>query len=93
MELKLKYVGAFRPEDDELQNYVSEIWFKDSLIHVYDTENTHIDYEFVFIEQLHVQSAPYGAGVWHVLVGNFSSIYDTLEEAEASLKKQISGRG
>ena len=93
--LTLRFVGAFEPDHEELQNYAPELWSEDSLIHVYDTNNTHPEYNFVFIEELadtdhRITCNPFG-GMFHVLVGNFSEVYGTLEEAEVSLKEQIGG--
>jgi hypothetical protein len=80
-EIKLTYVGVYKPDSLELQAYAPEIWGADSKIHVYDTH----EYQFVFIEELG-KSAHERAGEFHVLVGNFSQLYDTLEDASEALQ-------
>tara|TARA_R110000824_G_scaffold7972_4_gene36386 strand:+ start:4459 stop:4785 length:327 start_codon:yes stop_codon:yes gene_type:complete len=80
-EIKLTPVGVYKPDSLELQPYAPEIWDADSWIHVYDTH----EYQFVFIEELG-KSSHERAGEFHVLVGNFSELYDTLEDALDSLQ-------
>lgn len=86
--LTLKCVGAFEPDHEELQNYAPEMWGEDSLIFVYDTNNTHPEYDFVFIEKL--GESAFHAGEFHVCVGNVSEVYANLQDAEIVLKKLLS---
>ena len=95
--MKMRYVGKHK--SDELQTrlccihstYTPETWAADSVLHIYENS----DYGFLFIEELadsdqRITCNPFG-GMFHVLVGNFSEVYATLEEAEVSLKEQIGG--
>ncbi|MCP4950651.1 MAG: hypothetical protein GY922_02240 [Proteobacteria bacterium] len=85
--IQLRYVGVYKPDSLELQNYAPETWDADSLIHVYDDTSNTTEYEFVFIEELG-DSHHERTGEFHVLVGNFSELYDTLEDAEIALIEQ-----
>jgi len=86
MQTTLRYVGVYKPDSLELQAYAPEIWGADSSIHSYATD---LD-EFVFIEELG-ESAHEHIGEFHVLVGNFSELYDTLEDAKDALTNLTKG--
>jgi len=86
MQPTLRYVGVYKPDSLELQAYAPEIWGADSSIHTYATA---LD-EFVFIEELG-ESAHEHIGEFHVLVGNFSKLYDTLEDAKDVLTDLTKG--
>jgi len=86
MQTTLRYVGVYKPESLELQAYGLESFCADSLIHAYATG---LD-EFVFIEELG-ESAHEHIGEYHVLVGNFSELYDTLEDAKDVLTDLTKG--
>ena len=90
----MEYVGFYGRDDDELQNFAPEIWEENSIIHVYDNilSDRTGETEFVFIEERRPdprnRQAPYDEP-FHVLVGNHSETFPTLEEAEVDLAQWL----